>query len=45
MIKKTAFALLVFITSQISQAQYQYPSTPEHPVVDDYYGTKITDSG
>ncbi|BDU27621.1 prolyl oligopeptidase family serine peptidase [Flavobacterium sp. GSB-24] len=44
MIRKTAFALLVFITSQISQAQYQYPSTPEHPVVDNYYGTKITDS-
>ena len=44
MIKKTAFALLVFITSQASQAQYKYPATPERPVVDDYFGTKITDS-
>lgn len=44
MIKKTAFALLVFITSQTIQAQYKYPATPEHPVVDDYFGTKITDS-
>lgn len=44
MIKKTTFTFLVFITCQIGQAQYQYPSTPERPVVDDYYGTKITDS-
>lgn len=44
MIKKTTFALLVFITSHITQAQYKYPVTPEHPVVDDYFGTKITDS-
>ncbi len=44
MIRKTAFALLVFITSQTSQAQFKYPPTPEHPVVDDYFGTKITDS-
>ncbi|MDQ6531494.1 prolyl oligopeptidase family serine peptidase [Flavobacterium sp. LHD-85] len=44
MIRKTAFALLVFITSQASQAQYKYPTTPERPVVDDYFGTKITDS-
>jgi prolyl oligopeptidase len=43
MIRKTTFAVLVFITSQITQAQYQYPTTPEHPVVDDYFGTKITD--
>lgn len=44
MIRKTTFALLVFITSQITQAQYKYPATPEHPVTDDYFGTKITDS-
>lgn len=44
MIKKTAFALLAFITSQASQAQYKYPATPERPVVDDYFGTKINDS-
>lgn len=44
MIRKTAFALLVFITNQASQAQYKYPMTPERPVVDDYFGTKITDS-
>lgn len=44
MIRKAAFSLLVFITSQISQAQYKYPSTPERPVTNDYFGTKITDS-
>jgi prolyl oligopeptidase len=44
MIRKTTFAILVFITSQITQAQYQYPATPERPVIDDYFGTKITDS-
>ncbi|MEN2413877.1 prolyl oligopeptidase family serine peptidase [Flavobacterium mesophilum] len=44
MIRKTTFTLLVFITSQISQAQYKYPSTPERPVTNDYFGTKITDS-
>ncbi len=44
MIRKTTLALLIFVTSQITQAQYQYPATPEHPVVDDYFGTKITDS-
>lgn len=44
MIRKTTFAFLIFITSQLTQAQYQYPATPERPVVDDYFGTKITDS-
>lgn len=44
MIRKTTFAVLVFITSQITQAQFKYPPTPERPVVDDYFGTKITDS-
>lgn len=44
MIKKTTFAFLLFVASQISQAQYNYPTTPERPVVDDYFGTKITDS-
>lgn len=44
MTRKITFALLVFITYQITHAQYKYPFTPEHPVVDDYFGTKITDS-
>lgn len=44
MIRKTTFALIVFIISQTTQAQYKYPATPERPVVDDYFGTKITDS-
>ncbi|TDW48545.1 oligopeptidase B [Flavobacterium sp. 270] len=44
MIKKTTFAFLLFVISQISNAQYNYPATPERPVVDDYFGTKITDS-
>ena len=44
MIRKTTFAVLVFITSQITQAQFKYPPTAERPVVDDYFGTKITDS-
>ncbi len=30
--------------SQIISAQYQYPATPEKAVVDDYFGTKITDN-
>lgn len=29
--------------SQIISAQYNYPVTPEKAVVDDYFGTKITD--
>ena len=29
--------------SQIISAQYNYPITPEKAVVDDYFGTKITD--
>ena len=44
MIKNTTFAVLVFITTHITQAQYIYPATPERPVTDDYFGTKITDS-
>ena len=44
MTKKITFTLLIFIASQIAQAQYKYPVTPEHPVVDDYFGIKITDS-
>lgn len=30
--------------SQVFSAQYNYPKTPEKAVVDDYYGTKITDN-
>lgn len=44
MTKKITLALLVFLTTQVTQAQYKYPATPQHPVVDDYFGTKITDS-
>lgn len=29
--------------SQIFSAQYQYPKTPEKVVINDYFGTKITD--
>jgi len=29
---------------QIISAQYSYPTTPEKAVVDDYFGTKITDN-
>lgn len=32
------------ICCQFFSAQYNYPATPEHPVVDDYFGTKITDN-
>jgi len=30
--------------SHLFLAQYNYPKTPENPVVDDYFGTKITDN-
>ncbi|MBV8326215.1 prolyl oligopeptidase family serine peptidase [Chryseobacterium sp.] len=30
--------------SQVTFAQYNYPKTPEVPVTDDYFGTKITDN-
>lgn len=41
---KKLLALLLLTAGQISQAQYKYPATPERPVTDDYFGTKITDS-
>ncbi|WP_125723376.1 prolyl oligopeptidase family serine peptidase [Flavobacterium ustbae] len=44
MIKKTTLAFLLLTACQISQAQFKYPATPERPVVDDYFGTKVTDS-
>lgn len=44
MIKKTTLAFLLLTACQISQAQLKYPATPEKPVVDDYFGTKVTDS-
>lgn len=44
MIQKTTLALLLLAACQITQAQFKYPATPERPVVDDYFGTKVTDS-
>lgn len=32
------------LLSQVIFAQYNYPKTPENPVTDDYFGTKITDN-
>lgn len=40
--KNLSFLTLVFF--QIISAQYNYPKTPERAVVDDYFGTKITDN-
>lgn len=40
--KNLNFLALLFF--QIIFAQYNYPKTPERAVVDDYFGTKITDN-
>lgn len=41
---KFKFLFTGIIFCQFFSAQYNYPATPEHPVVDDYFGTKITDN-
>jgi prolyl oligopeptidase len=41
---KNVFLLAGLFLSQIISAQYSYPTTPEKAVVDDYFGTKITDN-
>ena len=38
------FKLLALLFFQMIFAQYDYPKTPEKAVVDDYFGTKITDN-
>lgn len=41
---KNIFLTAGLFLSQIISAQYHYPETPEKAVVDDYFGTKITDN-
>lgn len=41
---KNVFLTGCLFLSQIGFAQYSYPKTPEKPVTDDYFGTKITDN-
>lgn len=41
---KTIFLTAGLFLSQIISAQYNYPVTPEKTVIDDYFGTKITDN-
>ncbi|MCQ9639938.1 prolyl oligopeptidase family serine peptidase [Chryseobacterium sp. WG14] len=41
---KNIFLTGCLLVSQIGFAQYNYPKTPERPVTDDYFGTKITDN-
>lgn len=41
---KYYFLLISALSAQLFSAQYKYPATPERPVVDDYFGTKITDN-
>jgi prolyl oligopeptidase len=41
---KNVFLTGCLLLSQIGFAQYNYPKTPEKPVTDDYFGTKITDN-
>ncbi|SDQ29240.1 prolyl oligopeptidase [Chryseobacterium soldanellicola] len=41
---KNIFLVAGLFLSQIISAQYNYPVTPEKAVVDDYFGTKITDN-
>jgi len=41
---KNFFLSTGLFLSQVIPAQYNYPSTPEKAVVDNYFGTKITDN-
>jgi prolyl oligopeptidase len=40
--KLLAIGLSMFLSSSLS-AQLHYPITPQRPVIDDYFGTKVTD--
>jgi prolyl oligopeptidase len=44
MLRNPFFLLVTFCFIEIANAQYKYPITPEHPVVNDYFGTKIIDN-
>ena len=41
---KYSVSLVGLLFCQLLAAQYNYPKTPEIPVTDDYFGTKITDN-
>jgi prolyl oligopeptidase len=41
---KKIFFIITLLLSQNFYTQYSYPETPEKAVVDDYFGTKITDN-
>lgn len=41
---KSIFLSGSLFLSQLAFSQYNYPKTPEKPVTDDYFGTKITDN-
>ncbi len=40
---RTRILLLVLLLASLASAQQKPPVAPVRPVVDDYYGTKITD--
>jgi len=43
--KKITLKVLIFLAfAQTTKAQFNYPTTKEIPVVDNYFGTKITDN-
>lgn len=42
--RHSSLLLIAFCFNTIANAQFKYPATPEHPVVDNYFGTKITDN-
>ncbi len=43
--KKITLKVLIFLAfAQTAKAQFNYPTTKEIPVVDNYFGTKITDN-
>ncbi|WP_395762935.1 hypothetical protein ACH34F_01550 [Elizabethkingia anophelis] len=41
---KYSVSFMGLLFCQLLAAQYNYPKTPEIPVTDDYFGTKITDN-
>ncbi len=44
MLRNSLVLFLIFYFAQITNAQYKYPNTLEHPIVDNYFGTKIIDN-
>jgi prolyl oligopeptidase len=44
MLRNPLLLLMTFCFVEIASAQYSYPLTPERPIVDNYFGTKITDN-